>query len=200
MALQSNFKSDLEKERKLSVLLSTYYKKHLKHYDFIRVKDIKRQLAGIDLLLTHKSNGKVYSVDEKAQLDYVNEDLPTFAFEISYLKRGIQKKGWLFDTSKKTDFYALITGIFSDEPDTYTSCKITWVNRKKLIDFLKARNIIPNTLEYYTKKQGKMEIEELNHRSEGYLYFSSTSKAEKPLNLILKLDFLIKQGIAKRLV
>lgn len=91
---------------------------------------------------------------------------------------------------KKTDFYALITGIFSDEPDTYTSCKITWVNRKKLVYFLKTRNIVSNTLEAYTKRQGKIEIEELDHRSEGYLYFSSKTKAEKPLNLILKLDFL----------
>jgi len=60
MALQSNFKFDLENERKLSVLLDTYYEKHLKHYGFTRVQDIKRQLAGIDLLLTLKSNGKVY--------------------------------------------------------------------------------------------------------------------------------------------
>lgn len=200
MALQSNFKSDLEKEKKLSVLLNTYYKRHLKHYDFTRVQDIKRQLLGIDLLLKHKSNGEVYAVDEKAQLDYVNEDLPTFAFEISFLKRGIPKKGWLFDTSKKTDFYALITGIFCDEPSNYTSCKITWVNRKKLVDFLKTRDIAPNTLESYTKKSGKIEIEELDHRSEGYLYFSSNTKAEKPLNLILKLDFLLQHGIAKRLV
>ncbi len=150
MTHKSTFSSDLQKEQKLSVLLDSHYNTYLKQYDFERVKDMKQQLVGIDLILTHKSNGEKVLVDEKAQLDYVNENLPTFAFELGY-----QKKGWLFDASKKTDFYALITGIFSDEPDTYTSCKITWVNRKKLVYFLKTRNIVSNTLEAYTKRQGK---------------------------------------------
>ncbi len=150
MTHKSTFSSDLQKEQKLSVLLDSHYNTYLKQYDFERVKDMKQQLVGIDLILTHKSNGEKVLVDEKAQLDYVNENLPTFAFELGY-----QKKGWLFDASKKTDFYALITGIFSYEPDTYTSCKITWVNRKKLVYFLKTRNIVSNTLEAYTKRQGK---------------------------------------------
>ena len=47
---------------------------------------------------------------------------------------------------------------------------------------------------------GKMELEELHPKKEGYLFFSTQNKAEKPINLILKLEFLDKIGVAKRLV
>ena len=87
-------------------LLDSCYKTYLKQYDFEHVKDMKQQLVGIDLILTHKSNGKKALVDEKAQLDYVNENLPTFAFELGRQENGIQKKGWLFDASRKTCFFS----------------------------------------------------------------------------------------------
>ncbi len=203
MPLKSNFKSDLEREQKLCVLLDHYYHQYLKQYSFERVSNMKQQMAGIDLIFTHKDHGKKYTIDEKAQLDYINENLPTFAFELSYEKDGILKEGWLFDTSKKTDFYALITSIYADAPNEFTSCKITLVNRQKLIDLLTARSITSSNLKKYIvpdkELHGKIKIDELHHRKEGYLYASTKNKAEKPLNLILKLDFLEETGVAKRL-
>ncbi|MFS4455368.1 hypothetical protein [Maribacter sp. 2304DJ31-5] len=204
MSLKDTFKSDLKNEQRLAVLLDAYYKKYLRYNDFERVNDVERQMQGIDLIFKNKSNGNIFSIDEKAQLDYPNRDLPTFAFEISYQKTGIPKKGWLFDTGKKTDFYALITNIQQDDDHKYTSCKITLVNRKKLISFLKIKNIDLTTLESYSSSDpnfhGKITLDELNPQTEGYLYFSTQNKAEKPVNLILKLDFLVAIGIAKRLV
>lgn len=201
---QSNFASDLKKEQKLTVLLDAYYQKHLKHYDFERIHDMKRQMQGIDVILKHKTNGKTFFVDEKAQLDYINEELPTFAFELSYEKKGVLKKGWLFDTAKETQFYALVTAIYSDEPNIFTSCKITLVNREKLLGFLKTKNIniatLKNAVSKSASQNGKIKIEQLNHRTEGYLFLSRKNKAEKPTNLILKLEFLIEKGIAKRLI
>ena len=200
--MKSSFKSDLEKERKLSVLLDAVYTKHLKNYSFEHVKDKKRQFEGIDLILKHTKSGKTYLVDEKAQLDYINEELPTFAFELSYQKDNVEKMGWLFDPTKRTDFYFLITSIYCDQPNTFTSCKITFVNRKKLIAFLTSRNytekVFSSIREVHENTNGMVVLERLDSRTEGYLYFSSERKAEKPVNLILKLDFLIKIGIAKR--
>jgi len=203
MPLQSNFKSDLEREKELCLLLDRYYNQYLNHYTFERISDMKQQMAGIDLIFTHKTSGKQYHIDEKAQLDYVNENLPTFAFELSYEKNGILKEGWLFDTSKTTEFYALITSIYADAPNVFTSCKITLVNRQKLVHLLTERNLNSAILKRYTLPgeniHGKIKIEELHHRSEGYLYASTKNKVEKPLNLILKLDFLEEMGVAKRL-
>ena len=202
--MKSTFLSDLEKERELATFLDDCYTKGLENYTFERIYDVKRQLSGIDLLFTHHQNGAVYAIDEKAQLDYINEALPTFAFELQYEKYGVLKNGWLFDTKKKTEFYSLITSIYSDEPKVFTSCKITFVNRAKLLQFLGERNITEKSLQNYINKKAahrpKLEIAELNPRTEGYLYFSTQNKAEKPINLILKLDFLIENGVAQRFI
>lgn len=161
-------------------------------------------MQGIDLILKDKNSGKPFFVDEKAQLDYVNESLPTFAFELMYLKNTVQKQGWLFDASKKTQFYALITSIYSDEDDVFTSCNITFVNREKLILRLDEMGLNQNFLKQlayvHRNLHGKLALKELDSKSEGYLYFSTKNKAEKPINLILKLEYLLRIGVAKRLV
>lgn len=204
MVLRSSFKADLKKEQQLYPLLDSLYTNYLKRYIFSRVSDYQEQLKGIDLLFMHKVSGQRYFIDEKAQLDYVNDDLPTFAFEIQYLKKGQLKEGWLFDESKATHFYSLITAIYQDSPHTFTSCKITLVNRRKLIAFLADRQItkefLASEITKYPEKNAKLELYSLDPGKEGYLYFSTKNKAEKPINLILKLDFLIASGIAKRLV
>ena len=202
--MKSTFTTDLEKEQKLSVLLDAYYSKHLRYYTFERIHNQRRQFEGIDLELIHSKTKKTYLVDEKAQLDYVNEDLPTFAFELSYLKNNVEKEGWLFDKGKRTDFYSLITSIYSDEPGVYTSCKITFVNRSKLISFLATKGYTKNefsTIQNIHKEtHGVVVLERLDARTEGYLYCSSKNKSEKPVNLVLKIDFLIKIGVAKQFI
>ncbi|PIB39382.1 hypothetical protein [Maribacter sp. 4G9] len=200
--MKSSFVLDLGKEKRLALLLDSYYSNCLKHYDFGRVQNLREQLLGVDVIFKHKISQKTFLVDEKAQLDYINEDLPTFAFELHYLKNGILKDGWLFDASKKTDFYALVTGIYEDEPNKYTSCKIAFVNRKKLLELLKTKGVTKTCLlEYYQKEplpHGKMKLKELDPRTEGYLYHSKNNKAEQPFNLILKLDYLFSNRVAKK--
>jgi hypothetical protein len=176
----------------------------LKKYTFERVFNLKQQLSGIDLILKDKQSEKPFFVDEKAQLDYVNDSLPSFAFELFYQKKGKQKQGWLFNSNKKTHFYALITSIYADEKDTFTSCNITFVNREKLITHLSTIGLTKKFLEQmalvHKNVHGKLVLEELHPKREGYLFFSSQNKAEKPINLILKLDYLIAIEVAKRLV
>ena len=184
--------------------MDAYYRDHLLFYTTKRVIDLKNQMAGVDVIFIHKNTETNFYIDEKAQLDYVNEDLPTFAFEIGFYKNEVYKEGWLYDSHKKTDFYALATAIYEDEPGTYTSCKITLVNRKKLRSWLSNHKITKTLLNEYRfsnkSHQGKLVLKELCQKSEGYLYFSNSNKMEKPVNLILKLHFLEKNGIAKRLV
>jgi len=202
--LKSHFKADLSKEKQLIPLLDHYYKTCLKHSSFERITDLKLQKAGVDLILTDHRNNKEYYVDEKAQLDYVNESLPTFAFELFYRKNRKIREGWFLDATKKTHFYALVTSIFSDEKDTFTSCNITFVNREKLMVHLSQRGLTQKFLReismVHKNLHGKMELKEIHPKKEGYLFFSTQNKAEKPINLILKLDFLERIGVAKRLV
>lgn len=161
-------------------------------------------MAGIDVTFSHKHNKSVFYIDEKAQLDYVNEDLPTFAFELGYYKYETYKEGWLYDSRKKTDFYALATAIYEDKPRVFTTCKITLVNPKKLRSYLSSLNITKTLLNDYRSSNkglhGKLKLQELCHKNEGYLYFSKNNKLVKPVNLVLKLHFLEEKGIAKRLI
>lgn len=184
--------------------MDAYYLDYLLFYDTERVIDIKNQKAGIDVIFRQKHSKNIFFIDEKAQLDYVNEDLPTFAFELGYYINETYKEGWLYDSHKKTHFYALATAIYEDEPGVFTTCKITLVNRKKLCSYLSHLNITKQVLNDYRFSNkglhGKLELKELCHRSEGYLYFSKNNKLEKPVNLVLKLDFLLEKGIAKRLI
>ncbi|WP_136468497.1 hypothetical protein [Flagellimonas onchidii] len=204
MPLKSNFKIDLTKEKHLSSLLDSYYQKHLRFYNFKRMHALKQQLTGIDLVLKHKTSPQTFFLDEKAQLDYINESLPTFAFELFYQKNGMDKPGWLFDSNKVTHFYALVTSIFSDEAGKYTSCNITFVNRRKLISYLTKRGltqlflkeVITNNKDFH----GKLILENLNPKTEGYLFFSRKNKVESPINLVLKLEFLCRVGVARKFV
>lgn len=199
----SHFKRDLNKEQKLAIYLDTVYKKlDLK---VTRITNSNQQHRGIDLLYL-KNTTEIY-IDEKGQLDYVNKELPTFTFELSYLKNNTIKKGWLFDTNKHTHFYFLITSIKAENPKLhdYYDCKITSVNRLKLIRFLERINLNEQVLDNYQEairtgqhKKNKIEIKELDIKKEGCLFFSP-QLSERSINLQLRLQFLIDVGIAKRI-
>ena len=65
----------------------------------------------------------------------------------------------------------MITAIVADEPDLYTSCKVTLVNRAKLVSFLEARNIAQTILENLfgknEERHGKVEITQLKSKKKG---------------------------------
>ena len=202
--MSSNFNSDLNKEHLLGKFLDPIYLKL--NFNFIREYQLKNQLNGIDLTITNKENS--YIIDEKAQLYYLNKDLPTFTFELSYLKHGKFKTGWLFDQYKVTDYYFLITGIqvksieLNSESDIL-SCKITSVNRDKLIAYLSSINLTQDRLQEYDFDVrnrgiiGKSTIKELTQK-QGCLFFSNHLD-EQPINLQLRLQHLIEIKIAKQI-
>ena len=205
--MHSHFEKDLSQENLLGSYLNPIYHTLFENFSIHRKNDWEHQQKGIDLLL--QKNESVYHIDEKAQIDYLETDLPTFAFEISYTKDRKQKMGWLFDKTKSTNYYFLITGICCQQYNILESglkkCKITTVHREKLIKLLAQKGLnfekiaqIEQSIR--TKNQsGKFEICELNPKTEGYFYYSKNNKAEQPVNLILKLDFLLQSQVGKRI-
>lgn len=201
----SFFNRDLKKEHLLSIYLDEVYTKI--GLSFKRISDLNLQLQGIDLIYNHLGND--FFIDEKAQLDYINKDLPTFTFELSYLKNNIKKIGWFLDDSKLTTHYFLITGIYAnyknDLSKGFNKCVITSVNRKKLNDYLASIGLNHEKLIEYDKnirasntEENKTYITELNNRNQGCLYYSPQLH-EKPINLQLRLEFLITENIAKKI-
>lgn len=199
----STFDQDLNKEYLLGKYLDGIYKEI--GLDFKRIDESELQHRGVDLIVDY--NGKEYYIDEKAQLDYLDKSLPTFAFELSYLKNGQWKKGWLFDNKKVTDYYFLITDIKIKTPNIaggFQNCSVTSVNVKKLRKYLEHIGLdwdMLNDLDAQIRNSGQEQnipLRDLKEKEEGCLYFS-VQKDEKPLNLKLYLKWLIDIQVAKRI-
>jgi len=202
----SDFKLDLNQEQILSKYLDNVYDN--KNIEYKRIFDLNIQYQGIDVIMTIESIK--YNIDEKAQLHYIGSDLPTFTFELSYLKNNLIKEGWLFDRHKLTQYYFLITGIFLKKgksflstPDDIEKIKITSVNRQKLIAFLESKGLSKEKLFKYAsdirknKKFGKNKLPELNEKTEGLIYYTN-HLSERPINLQLRLNFLLEKNLAKK--
>lgn len=201
-----DFNSDLKQETLLAQYLDAIY--YGKNIEFERICDLNQQHRGIDLII--KNNSEQYYIDEKAQLHYLNKDLPTFTFELSYLKNGERKEGWFLDDLKLTHYYFLITGIYLKDRKTILNnvdaidrLKITSVNRQKLMTHLSNIGLPKEKLNDYDammrtqKYYGKRNISELHPKREGNLYYTRHLE-EKPINLQLRLSYLIENGLAKK--
>ncbi|SDB20121.1 hypothetical protein SAMN03097699_0066 [Flavobacteriaceae bacterium MAR_2010_188] len=204
----SLYKNDIRKEQILNQYLDRFYND--KGFEFNRISDKNLQLKGIDLLIHHDQ--KEFRIDEKAQLHYLNKDLPTFTFELSYLNNQNElRKGWLLNSDKQTDYYFLVTAIFLKDNaeellnmNDIKKVKITSVNRYKLLSLLTSKNLNLEQLQFYDESirfnnyYGKNLISELDCKTEGLIHYSE-HLSEKPLNLQLRLQFLLDYNVAKRL-
>ncbi len=76
----------------------------------IRVSDKQEQLKGKDVIVSSSQLGlHNVSIDEKDTAHYVNKNIPTFAFELSFLLYdGTEVEGWLTDEAKETEYYLLL--------------------------------------------------------------------------------------------
>lgn len=82
-------------------LYDIIYKNH-----YVIADNIDAQLSGIDVVVYEE---EPFSIDEKAQVGYINRPRPTFAFEISYKNRsGIVKDGWLLKNKVNPTYYGLV--------------------------------------------------------------------------------------------
>ena len=176
-----------------------------KGFQIERVFDKAQQKQGIDVILN--KGDKFYHIDEKAQLDYIDRPIPTFAFEISFLIHDNWRQGWLYDSSKTTDIYFLITDICCNKKgfakSGFKSVVIRGIYRTKLISFLEQKGLNKDRLldiEHSirrSEKHGRHPLVELDEKTEGYMFYSFNNKSEKPINLILKLDLLSNGEIGK---
>jgi hypothetical protein len=197
----SLFKNDLAQETILGTFLSNHYAKN--NWNTTRIFEKEMQYKGVDVML--EKDGRHFLIDEKAQLHYLNKDLPTFALEINYLKENVLKDGWLFDTNKLTEIYAFVFNI--QVPNAITQlgsvadikcCDVVFVNKQKLLKELAILNLDYNTCADYSKTLRSNEtIKKLSH----YFTFNfqiSSHLAEKPVNLIVRKAFL--QQIGKQFI
>ncbi len=101
--------SDMKGERIVkSFLLRHYYPRRQAsgaYTSYEDIADLDRQIAGEDTIV-QLPNGTARIIDEKCALHYINDDLPTFAFEVQYRNRaGELADGWFLDDALSTQEY-----------------------------------------------------------------------------------------------
>lgn len=119
---KSTFKGDLKSERAVNEFLQKYLYSYLVDEGIIDSFNsnttLDQQHKGIDTIIYIIKDGndeqvRCINIDEKAAVHYArnnlsDEPLTTFAFEVSYMKGGELKRGWLINEKyKETHAYFL---------------------------------------------------------------------------------------------
>ena len=207
--IQSRRNDDMSAEAQLGYFLDAYLYSRFPQSDaFSRIERMHNkadQLAGVDVRFTSK-DGVVYDVDEKAQLYYLNKDLPTFAFEIQFLRDGRATTGWLCNDSLKTNLYLLIWPFATQDTPRgirwgqFTKVDCLLIQKKRLLAMLERDGLTIERMQHdaaqlrRTGHTGKATITGVR----GAYYFASDPKKyrEAPINIVVTKDRLL--GIAQR--
>lgn len=136
---KSTFKGDLKSERAVNEFLQKYLYSYLVYEGIIDSFNsnttLDQQHKGIDTIIYIIKDGndeqvRCINIDEKAAVHYAmtnlsDEPLTTFAFEVSYMKGGELKRGWLTNEKyKETHAYFLCWLWIKSDADKYNlSCE-----------------------------------------------------------------------------
>ena len=191
---------DVSVEREITRFLDEHFYCDLVT-DFHRFKDKGEQLKGKDVIFTWKELVNII-VDEKAQSQYINRNLPTFAFEISSIFSGKRSEGWLFDDKKETEYYLCIwiwaKNTQRPSKDEITKLDCLLIKRNDIINYLEEEGFSKQRI---IERESKIRssgvsgaIDKSNHKY--VYYFHTTHLAENPFNVIIRKEKL--EGLAVR--
>lgn len=158
--------------------------------DFVRVKNKKLQMAGVDSVFTYE--GIQYSCDEKVAAHFINKPLKTFSFELSFIDRsGKVRDGWFIDWKKDNDSFLLcwIDGAINDRPnkvEDITSAEILLITKDGLFEYLKEISWNIKKLKLKSdriRNFGDKSFGDIDENGIKFVY--SERLVEKPVNLII---------------
>jgi hypothetical protein len=192
--MNSNWEDDLNSEQEVAKFLDKYFYQK-KMISFKRITDVDSQYEGIDIILSYNDLKNIL-VDEKAQCSYVNKNLPTFAFEVNFIKNNKLCDGWLFSNNKKTEYYFLVwikakkEKHFTFEDIIELNCIL--VERKEIIDYLSKYSIDKNkSYEIAEHLRETKTTKFSNTNFEGFNFNFSNHLSEKPVNIVIQKEVLI---------
>ena len=194
--------ADMDAESQLAAFLDEHLYAPLLHeggfVSIERVTDKALQLKGVDVIA--KTDAQAARIDEKAQLYYINKDLPTFAFELQFLKGERVIEGWFLNDALLTDHYLLIwpfatvTDVRKLRKQDLTRLDALMISKKKLRNELATLGLTPKVL---AAKADELRRTHTYDRTEtgtrGIYYYASDPAryAEAPINLVISKERLI---------
>lgn len=176
------------------------------------------QWKGIDVITTN-TDGEKSNIDEKSAAHYVNSDLRTFAFEVSFLNRGNSlNMGWLLNKELKTDYY-LLSWVYANEqkfpyrqqemqPNGYPKTVITDYFKYLTTEDITAmdivvieKEVVRNSIDLSDEEimdiSTSMREKQLRFKShKGYKFVLSLGLSEQPVNILLDKSDLGRIGNA----
>src|SRR5699024_10362288 len=222
--MESKYEDDFINEQRIAKWLDEYFyrKINLNEYDistkFISERPIKwgterervAQKQGIDIVYKIKTN-EVLLVDEKAQLNYINRPLPTFAFEVLYKRQNDKNEyaeGWFVNDDLKTTHYLLIYP-YSDKVRhqyeitdyrQFSEVELVLVEKNALKQKLESVGVnsdmvkekAADMIEYDTKRV----VFDIKDDRQAYL-IKTQNLAEEPVNIVVRKYILDDIAVAR---
>ena len=189
---------DMSAEAQLAEFLDRYlyaaFPDRRRYASIERVTDRESQLRGVDVRFT-MLDGRVFNVDEKAQLYYLNRDLPTFAFELQFLRAGEPVTGWLCNERLDTDCYLLVWPFAAvDSPAgiswrDFTRADCLMLEKRALLRFLADNGLTAGRMLADAERlraEGRVGRVDIDGLSGIYYYVSDPEKyAKRPINIVV---------------
>lgn len=200
MTEHQQYNADRNVEREVAKFLDTrIYPLRELGLNIKRTDDDKEQFAGVDCMLSCEKLGiKDVAVDEKCASAYWNRKLNTFSFELSFLRFGKLRKGWLVNEGLKTEYYNIC---WVNAKQRWFKCDdITWfemalVNKQKILDYLATQNLTIEHLKEDDKwiREHKSERGRVGEgRYDGCVFYYSPQLYEKPVNILIDKKIILE--------
>ena len=207
--MKSNRHNDSHAEQVLGSLLDNVFYNKVKKLiqerlsansiEWKRVSDKELQYKGIDGII--KIDDKELVIDEKAALDYLTQELNTFAFEISYLNDfNDEVPGWYVKEGLDTDYYLLVWPRSQNNDlkylrqEDFTSAEIAFINKKILIEKINKKVDGSHLFEYAKQMRyiySMSEKKEYDTINNVFLVYSG-QKSEKSINYLVSKQELLQ--------
>ncbi len=196
---------DMQAASELSIFLDRcFYSRLIKRGELTsaqRIIDREMQLKGVDVIVS-KNHSQAF-IDEKAQLYYINKNIPTFAFELEFLLKGQETIGWFLNDSLLTDRYFLLwPNSTTSDLNCLTAKEFTLVHGL-MVKKMSVRQYLENigiSKQYLLTKIKQLRktgmIGKIPSGISGVYYYISDPQryAESPINIVISKKIL--EGIA----
>ena len=185
---------DARAERELGKFLDAHLYRELekegRFLPFQRTEDREEQLLGVDVAA--RTEGAQGAIDEKAQLHHIGQDLPTFAFELSFLRGEEVVPGWLLKEGLRTTHYLLLwphartTDLSQITEQDFTQVEGLVLEKGRLLAWLAGQGLDREAL--WARAQ-ELRAQGASGRAKtglpGLYYFVSPGYQECPVNLVI---------------
>ena len=199
---------DMQAEAELGIFLDKYFYSRLVDRGELttaqRISDIEIQRKGIDVIAL-KNDFQAF-IDEKAQLYYINQNLPTFAFELSFLLDGSEMLGWFLNDELCTDRYFLLwpnattSDLAKIKARDFTVVYGLMIKKSNVRQYLERIDINKDYLlktSQQLRKDGKVGRHHTEHKGINFFVSDPKKYSERPINLVISKEILRKIASAE---